>query len=522
MKIWIVSMECAGISEAGGVKNVTLSLCKELSLLKHDVTLFIPLFKCSNMQFIKDVKEEESQNVFLCGKEEMVSYKRAFCKLGDFKIVFICHSSFLEKEGVYTYTEKEQKINPDFVKGQGHKDSLFMDTLFQKAVAEYAKNIVVTQRPEIIHCQDAATAMIPAFIKYDSGLKDVKCVVTIHNAGPSYHHEFSSLGEAAWYTSLPSELLEKSLNNQKVEPFLLAACVSAKLTTVSEEYARELTDEKNAGITDNLSRIFAEKKIQIRGITNGFDFERYNPSQTQKSKLPYSFDPESLDLYGKYKCRKYFMENVINASPCTFDGIKVYGSLEEILPKEKNDELFVAYHGRLASQKGVSVLAEIIPSFIFNFPNIRFIVAGQGECFLENALIELTKHFPGKLVFINGYNQVVVRLVTAISDFIVLPSFFEPCGLEDFIGQCYGTLPIAHSTGGLTKISHLKTGYLYKSNSPESLSLMLSRAICTKEFAPELHFEMIKNAYKSVKYEFLWSNVIKNKYIPFFEEILST
>ena len=59
MKIWIVSMECAGISEAGGVKNVTLSLCKELSLLKHDVTLFIPLFKCSNMQFIKDVKEEE-------------------------------------------------------------------------------------------------------------------------------------------------------------------------------------------------------------------------------------------------------------------------------------------------------------------------------------------------------------------------------------------------------------------------------------------------------------------------------
>lgn len=518
MRFWIVSMECAGIAEAGGVKNVTLSLCKELSLLHNDVTLFIPIFKCTSFDFIKNITEEKNQSVFLCGKTETVEYKSAVCTMGNFKVVFICHNAFGEKEGIYTYTAREQSKNPDFAKGQGHKDSLFMDTLFQKAVCAYSKNISSEEIPDIIHCQDAASAMVPSFCRNEDSLKNSKCVVTIHNAGPAYHHEFSSIGEAAWYTSLDVELLEKALNNGKVEPFLLAYYSGAELTTVSEQYAKELSDSKNAGVTDNLSYIFEKNNIRVTGITNGFDFERYNPCDTKSSKLPFAFNPEKSDFDGKLKCRKFFLEKIANAENCTYEGIKKFGFLN--CRENFSDLIFIAYHGRLASQKGVSVLLQAIPSILLNFENVRFIIAGQGEKSIEDSVIKLVSEYEGKISFINGYNQVAVRLVTAVSDFIALPSFFEPCGLEDFIAQCYGTVPIAHRTGGLLKISHLNTGYLYNSNSPVSLAMMIARAISVKEYNPALHDKIIQNGFKSVKNEFLWKNVIEKKYLPFFSEIL--
>ena len=121
----------------------------------------------------------------------------------------------------------------------------------------------------------------------------------------------------------------------------------------------------------------------------------------------------------------------------------------------------------------------------------------------------------------NRYNQEVVRLLTASSDFITLPSFFEPCGLEDFTAQAYATIPIAHRTGGLTKIQDSKTGYLYNNNNEASLSLMICRAICIKLYKPELHEQIIKNGSESVQTEYLWVNVIEKKYLPYFEEILN-
>lgn len=518
MNIWFASMECAGIAEAGGVKNVTFSLCKEFSQAGHEVTLFIPVFKCTSFDLIKDLMDvKENQKIFICGKEETVKYQKAVCTSGNFNVVFVEHKAFEEKEAVYTYTANEQKKNPLCIKGHGHTDTLFMDTLFQKAVCSYAA--ISSDLPQIIHCQDAATASLPSFAKQTPELKNVKCVVTIHNAGPAYHHEFSSLGEAAWYTGLSEKLLSKSLNNGKVEPFLLAINSKAFLSTVSEQYAKEITDPLNADITENLSRIFAKMKVEIKGITNGFDFERYDPTDAKKSKLPYTFNPLKFDLEGKRLCKKYFVEKIANSRNFKCEGLKKFGTLE--CSKNLDNEIFIAYHGRITTQKGISVLVNTIPTVLSNFDNVSFIVAGQGESDLENSVIELTKAFPGKVIFMNGYNQEVVRLLTASSDFITLPSFFEPCGLEDFIAQAYATVPIAHRTGGLTKIKDLKTGYLYNNNNEAALSLTICRAICIKQYNSKLHEQIIKNGAESVQKEYLWKNVIEKKYLPYFEEILN-
>ncbi len=491
MKIWLVSMECAGIAEAGGVKNVSYSLCKEFQGLGHKVTLFIPVFKCSSFADLTELKPVlDEGNVNICGKNEKVLYTNAKCESGGFDVVLVNHPCFAEKEAVYTYTENEEKQNATHIRGNGHLDSHFMDILFQKAVAEYGSIVARSEIPDILHCQDASTAVLPAFINVKKCFKKTQSVVTIHNAGPFYHHEFTSIGEAAWYTGLESQLLENSLNKTKVEPFLIAANSGANITTVSEDYAKELLNPQNADMTDGLSPIFAERQIEIKGITNGFDFDRYNPCDKTVSKLPFEFNPEKCELEGKLKCRKFFVQNVANTDNFNSAGIKKFGKLE--CSPEFTKEIYIAYHGRVTSQKGIAVLTSAIPGILENYPNVRFIIAGQGEPRLEAEIINLTERYAGKVSFMNGYNQAVVRLVTVSCDFIVLPSFFEPCGLEDFIGQVYGTLPIAHKTGGLNKIIDEKTGFLYPKNTAEVLIAKLSQIITLKELKPATINKMIK------------------------------
>lgn len=516
MKLWCVSMECAGIAEAGGVKNVAFSLCKEFSLLGHDVTLFIPVFKCNSWNLLKNVKENFlSAQVELCDQIETVSYTKAICKDGNFKAILINHPAFAEKEAVYTYTENEQNQNPKFVKGQGHLDFLFMDTLFQKSIYAYFLNSK-NENPDIIHCQDASTAVLPAFFKNEKNnkSKNPKFVVTIHNAGPFYHHEFANLREAQFYTSLPRELLENSTNRERVEPFLIAYNSGATLSTVSEIYAEELTDPKFEKETDGLSPIFFEKNVKIQGVTNGFDYDRYNPEDKNRSKLPFEFSPSKKNLAGKYKCRNFFLEKVANSDDLDFTGIKKYGKIKNA------DGIFIAYHGRITSQKGISVLNEAIPAIMQTFPDVNFVIAGQGETALEQNIVELTKKYDGRISFMNGYNQKIVRLVVASCDFIALPSFFEPCGLEDFIAQAFGTLPIAHKTGGLNKILDGKTGFLYEENSPNLLTAKIVQAIMIKKLKPSVVLNMIKKASDYIYKEYLWKNVIEKKYLKIFERIL--
>ena len=528
MKLWIASRECAEISEAGGVKNVTYSLCKEFSILKHSVTLFIPLYKCTSFDYIQDFQPDFlTTEVALCNSNQKITYSKGIFKEGNFNVIFVNHPSFAEKEGIYTYTANEQNQNPEHLKGHGHTDSLFLDVLFQKAVAQYYKITFEqnnkSQLPDIVHCQDASTACIPSFIKNERAANAANCktnfFVTIHNAGPAYHHSFDNIDEAQWYTNLPKIILEKSLNNGKVEPFLLANESGAVLTTVSEEYAKELTDPHNYTSTEGLSSIFHERNIQIIGITNGIDSDRYNPEDTSVSLLPFSYSPKTGKLEGKMENRKYFLEQIKKAPASSlFDDIKIFGELNDSL-QECENLIYIAYHGRITTQKGIAVLIQSIPTILNNFENVRFVIAGQGELSLENELINLSDKLKGKVLYLNGYNKACVRLSTSICDFIILPSYFEPCGLEDFIGQIFGTLPIAHKTGGLNKIKNNKTGFLYSQNTQLSLISKISEVVAIKMYNPKYIDKMIKTAATTVENEYSWKKVIKNKYEKLFKKI---
>ena len=144
-------------------------------------------------------------------------------------------------------------------------------------------------------------------------------------------------------------------------------------------------------------------------------------------------------------------------------------------------------------------------------------ITGQGDVRLEEQQIKLANEFSGKVLYLKGYHRALARLCVAISDFIVLPSFFEPCGLEDFIASIVGTIPLAHKTGGLQKIVDKETGFLYSSNTHEELCKNILSLVDFKNNEKSAFISMIKNASNKVHFEYDWNIVIKNCYIPLYE-----
>ena len=438
------------------------------------------------------------------------------------KILFVRHPNFEEKCGVYTYTEEEEKKNPEHVSGTGHEDNLFLNTIFQKAIVAFGEHTKIFSSPDIVNCHDATAAMVPAFIheSLSAFFQNTKCIVTIHNAGPGYHHAFPDADTALAYTGLSSEIVNKARNGKCVEPFLIG-CQFASMSTVSPQYAADLLNPLNSN-TDGLSKAFASGGITITGITNGIDYTRYDPSNTLSSKLPYTFDPSSGNLEGKYHCRTYFL-NLFSSDGIfryTEGTIKAYGFIEQEKQNEQFPVVYIVYHGRVVQQKGIDVFEKAAAGLLDKYGNVRFLAIGQGTKTYEEKLIAMAKKYPGKFFYLKGYDRAITRLCTAASDFIVLPSNFEPCGLEDFIAQIYGTIPVAHATGGLKKIVNGKTGYLYEPNTVERLTDLLSDLIETKTKTPSYFDKVICTAATDVKNNRSWSTVVKKYYLPFFHKII--
>ncbi len=525
MNIWTVAREYAGIAEAGGVKNVTCSLSESLVRSGEKVTLFIPLYGCTDLSSVEDFCccWHRPVKIWVCGREMTVTFSHG--RRNGVEIVFVGNRAFSEKKAVYTYTEEEERENPAHRKGQGHEDAQFLNTLFQKAVAAYGATCSKEENPSIIHCHDATAAMLCVFVLFarkesralSSVYRHTRFIVTIHNAGAGYHHEYSSLDAAAYFTGLDREFLSRGLNGQCVEPFLLASSFAC-LTTVSPQYAREIMD----GLTDTggLSSLFARDHVDVIGITNGIDCARYNPADPAASLLPAAFDIAAGDFAGKYGCRQHFLDSyAAEGQPESLhDGsIRRYG----FLAGGGEGTAYVAYHGRIVRQKGILVLAEAARRLLSDGLDVQFIFFGQGEKELEDRLEQLSGAFPGSCVYFKGYDRALSRLCMAAADIAVFPSDFEPCGTEDFIAQMYGTLCLAHATGGLKKIVDGETGFLYEPNDADTLASFLSSLVRIVGRAGREAFRpMLTYAARHITRHYSWDKVATESYLPLFKRLL--
>jgi starch synthase len=192
------------------------------------------------------------------------------------------------------------------------------------------------------------------------------------------------------------------------------------------------------------------------------------------------------------------------------------------------DAVYYSYHGRIAWQKGLDVLEKAARVVLAHSDNARFIILGQGDPTLESLLIGMSVRYPGRFVYIRGYERSLARMAVAVSDFLVLPSAFEPCGLEDYIAQIFGTIPVAHAVGGLQKITNGKNGFLYgthESNEPArlaSLLLELAEPLANSRGkgmrSVSAYLEMIRFAARHVRDECNWDRIIRDSWIPLYEK----
>ncbi len=514
--IWFVTREYGTLAGVGGIKDVSRQLSNALAQTGRHVNVIMPLygFINPNKEGFKPLDLSFDVDMPYVGKERRERVKIWYRKKQGVALYLAEAQRYKEKRSIYTYTAEEEAENADYKKGTGHYDYFAMNILLKKAAI--ALMICLSEKPNIIHCHDGHTAILPAMIREIEGYRHyfqkTGTVVTIHNAGTGYHQEIGDLSFAQTMTGLPSKLILENKLNGTFDP-LLAASTYAKMNTVSENYARELRETDYDSLTGWLGHKLMSRGIKLEGITNGINPKDFDPSEPKKMGIAASFFPLKGDFSGKAVCREHFVKTLAKKR----SGIKRYGSLE-YKPKLPLFSLI----GRFTEQKGVDKLLDTLEALMPMDTNFQVAIQGAGSDEIEEGLITLAqnKKYKGRICLFLGFSSSLANQLYAAGDFFLIPSKFEPCGLTDYIAQLFGNIPVVHHVGGLVKVVDEKTGFAYKEHSSASLMATMQRAIKTFHDDPKKINTIRKTAVQAIHKQFTWE-IIVNKYIELYEEALA-
>ncbi len=515
--IWMLTREYAGVAGAGGVKDVAKQLSRALSRWKERrVSVVLPLYGFIRQKEVglvplvdpllpkKQVSFEIDMNYTAEDRREKVRVWQV--KDARVTVYFLEADRFLEKEDVYTYSQAEEKDDPWKKQGEGHFDYFAMNLLLQKGAIELM--ILLGEKPDIIHCHDGHTAVLPAIVNESSWLRSyfrqTGTVVTIHNAGKGYHQEVFDLPFAQALTGLPMSVIHQSLLEKTFDPFV-AAGAYAVVNTVSENYARELRETTDDQLTGWLGHHLMDMGVRLEGVTNGIDPDEFDTRDVKKVGIKAPYDLlDDLELKGKRLCKIDLIENL--QAGLSERGVEQVGEIDVTV----NNPLFT-FVGRLSHQKGVDVLIGALEHIFRTQTGLNVVVLGSGGVAEEEELIGLAKDKStrGRLCFLKGFHPGLANRVYAAGDFFLIPSRYEPCGLTDFIAQLFGNLPIVHYVGGLVKVLDGKTGFSYKENSRRALSAAIERAVKSFE-TPGVVREMQRQAVTQIHKKHTWDKVMKH------------
>jgi len=501
----MLTREYDGIAGAGGVKDVSRQLAEALARLKKSVTVILPCYGFLNPKKLGFVQQPLSFEVDMDytaedRRERVVLWKK---KLHSVTIYLVDTDRYREKRSIYTYTAEEEAINPYHSQGSGHFDYFAMNILLQKAALDLM--ILLGQKPDIIHCQDGHTAILPAMLREGVGYRHyfttTGALVTIHNAGHGHHQEVGDLPFARAICGLPSNLIHNNLLNGAFDPFL-AASSFAVLNTVSENYARELRETDDDVMTGWLGHRLMARGTRLEGITNGFNPADFDTTMPKQLGLPAAFNPAKKDLAGKIVCRK---ELVRLLSRPEKKGVTQHG----ILTETPEQPLFTLI-GRLTAQKGVDILVPALEKLLGTEKNFQVIILGSGSKDLEKQLRVLAgeKENKGRICVLIGYDPLLANQIYAAGDFFLIPSRYEPCGLTDYIAQLAGNLPVVHHVGGLLKVEDGVTGFAFKDYSSDALMSAMLRAMRAFRNAPRKIMDMQETAAKRISEKYTWDKVV--------------
>jgi len=407
MKILLGSSEAFPYSKTGGLADMTGALAKTLARRGHQVGLVTPLYQGIRERF-PGMRRLDWVLDFPLGRARAKGGVWELEPAERLSIYFIDQPGFYDRPSLY------QREHVDY------PDNAERFVFFSKAVAHLG--LQLPWKPELVHAHDWQTGLVPLLLRHQEGgpegLRAPRTCLTIHNL--AYQGLFPA--DRFELTNLPWDYFTP----EGVEFYRQFGCLKAgiafadALTTVSPRYAREITTEEYGCGLDGLLR---HRHNLLFGILNGVDYEEWKTSGNPN--LKHSFSAE--DLSGK-EANKIELQKELGLPPDAH--VPLFGSI-----------------GRLVEQKGVSILLGALEQMLS--ANVQFVSLGTGLPSFVRAFQELARRFPSQVAVRIGFDEGLSHRIEAGCDFFLMPSRFEPCGLNQMYSLRYATIPIVRITGGL-------------------------------------------------------------------------
>ncbi len=445
LKIAMIASECFPYVKTGGLADVVGALPKALKKLGHEVIVIVPKYssidtvKHNIHPFMPQMGVWMGNCIEWCGVHQATHT--------DVPVYFIEFNKYFDRDGIY-----HDRDHKDFA------DNPLRYAFFSRAALQLCKDIRFDA--DIVHAHDWQTALVPAYLKIwhwdDPVLGKAASVLTIHNIGYQGQYgidnfDYFGLG----WANFTSDTFEDhgGINFLKGGIFF-----ADMVNTVSPTYANETRTPEHAW---GLAPYLNNKESHYMGILNGIDYDHWNPEIDDL--IPAKYSAKKMD--GKKICKQELQDRF----------------LLDINP----DVPVVGVISRFAHQKGLDILAETIEGIVNNMI-VQFVIIGSGEKYLESFYWNLPARYHGRIGTYIGYNDELAHWVEAGSNFFLMPSIYEPCGLNQMYSLKYGTLPIVRATGGLSdtveqynEMTGEGTGFKFWDPTPAAIYYSVGWAIST-------------------------------------------
>lgn len=473
MKILMVASEGIPFSKTGGLADVVYSLSKEEVKLGHEVAVVLPLYGVK-LRSDYELKFIGSVAVPLGWRQQVARIYTA--DIDGITFYLIENEYYFSRDGIYGYYDDMERF-------------AFFTIAVRNMIAELNLEF------DIIHLHDWQPGMLPVIIKEQNRreklFKNLKFVLTIHN--PAFQGMFDPSLVTEFY-DLPASLYDNGqLRFREKASTLKAAIMYAdKITTVSPTHAQELlTREGSKGLDD----IMVLRKESFSGIVNGIDVDEFDPTKDQ-----FIFKNYSVKTIKNKKLNKL--------------------ELGKVLALKNPEAPLFGIVTRLTWQKGIDLFIAGAKTALARGANV--VALGSGEYGLEQQLENLRKAYPDQVAIYIGYHNKLAHTIYAASDFFMMPSLFEPCGIGQLIAMRYGSLPIVRRTGGLKDTVNIyngqnideATGYGFDIYDEYWMNLTVNYALDNYN-NPEVHTKLVENA---MKHDVSWKKSAK-EYIALFKNL---
>lgn len=478
-KILFATSEAVPFMKTGGLADVTGSLPKYFDKEKYDVRIILPKYLCMDELW-------KGQLHFKCHFYVNLSWRKQY--VGIFET---------EYEGITYYLVD----NEFYFAGDKPYNELYQDIekfiFFSKAVLESLPFIDFC--PDVVHCHDWQTGMIPVFLKTVYGDQNyyagMKSVFSIHNLQFQGRWNLETVMDV---TGLPEQIFTSDKLESYGEANLLKGGVvyADAVTTVSETYAYEITTEQGGEGLDGLMRA---RSNSLYGIVNGIDYKEYN---TETDTYIYKNFTKSTLAAGKAANKEALQKEVG-------------------LPVEK-DVFLLGMVSRMTSQKGFDIVAYIMEELLHT-EKIQLVVLGTGEEQYQNMFRYFEDRYPKKIKVNIGYSEEMAHRIYASCDAFLMPSLFEPCGLSQLMSMRYGTLPIVRETGGLKDTVEAYNEYENTGTGFSFANYNAHEMLATLRYAMSVYYNKKKDwnsmMLRAMEQDFSW-NSSAEKYEKLYHKLL--